>query len=371
MTIDEPCPCSCPGSCSCPSTGSSARPSPAPAPASVQVVLLVPSGQFIFARGRAWVSPPAPAPDSPLAGACVEDSTGGVEVAAPVASLPELFSPLPVPALAESGEASLSPSLEVAALPTTSDLATPAEWGDPVEPAGDRAAVWVTKPMRKRPLSGEHEEARGHKAAPSIPLVTNRFEVLAGSEEGADFCTGMDLELASPFPYLDSWAVDNLLDTIDVVSAPAGEDGIGGEEAVPVASSPELFSPLSGTVAVESREGAMSPFLEEVALLNTLDLPTPVELGDSPSLTGEGMAEWATTPARKHASSRDHEYPRGNKSAPSILLGNRYEVLVGSEVGVDMDVELGSLSSFLDGWAVDNLIEALGMDAAPSGAELP
>ncbi|KAJ8414435.1 hypothetical protein AAFF_G00053050 [Aldrovandia affinis] len=81
------------------------------------------------------------------------------------------------------------------------------------------------------------------------------------------------------------------------------------------------------------------------------------------------MAEWATTPARKHASSGDHECPRGNKSAPSIPLDDRYEVLAWSEVGVDMDVELESLSSFLDGWAMDNLMEAMGMDAAPSGAE--
>ncbi|KAJ8409412.1 hypothetical protein AAFF_G00228130 [Aldrovandia affinis] len=154
------------------------------------------------------------------------------------------------------------------------------------------------------------------------------------------------------------------------VSAPAGEDSVGGEEvAVPVASSPELFSPLSGTVAAESREGAMSPFLEEVALLTTLDLATPAEWEDSPSLVGQGMAEWTTTLARKGASSNERECPRGNKSAPAILLGNRYEVLAGSEVGVDMGVELGSLSSFLDGWAVANLMEAMGMDAAPSGAE--
>ncbi|KAJ8402626.1 hypothetical protein AAFF_G00367090 [Aldrovandia affinis] len=53
----------------------------------------------------------------------------------------------------------------------------------------------------------------------------------------------------------------------------------GEEVAVPVALSPELFSPLSGTVAAESGEGA-------------------------------------TTPARKRASSGDHECPRGNKSAP-------------------------------------------------------
>ncbi|KAJ8414263.1 hypothetical protein AAFF_G00051330 [Aldrovandia affinis] len=107
----------------------------------------------------------------------------------------------------------------------------------------------------------------------------------------------------------------------------------------------------------------MSPLLEEVALLTTLDLATPVEWGDSPSLAGEGMAEWATTPARNRASSGDHECPRSHKSAPSIPLGNRYEVLAGSEVGLE------SLSSFLDMWAMDNLMEAMGMGAAPSGAE--
>ncbi|KAJ8415126.1 hypothetical protein AAFF_G00008240 [Aldrovandia affinis] len=101
--------------------------------------------------------------------------------------------------------------------PTTPDLATPAEWGDSVDPAEDGAEGWNTRPVWKRPLSGEHLEARGHKEAPSIPLVNNRYEVLAGSEEGADFCTGMDLELASPFPYLDSWAVDNLLGSIGMV----------------------------------------------------------------------------------------------------------------------------------------------------------
>ncbi|KAJ8416188.1 hypothetical protein AAFF_G00382100 [Aldrovandia affinis] len=100
------------------------------------------------------------------------------------------------------------------------------------------------------------------------------------------------------------------------VSAPAGEDGVGGREvAVPVASSPELFSPLSGTVVAESGEGAMSPFLEDVALITTLDLATPVEWGDSPSLEGEGMAEWVTTLARKRASS-------GTTSALGALWGD-------------------------------------------------
>ncbi|KAJ8414326.1 hypothetical protein AAFF_G00051960 [Aldrovandia affinis] len=98
------------------------------------------------------------------------------------------------------------------------------------------------------------------------------------------------------------------------VSALVGEDRVGGEEvAVPVTLSPELFFPLSRTVAAESGEGAMSPFLEEVALLTTLDLATPAEWGDSR--------------------------------------------------------ELGFLSSFLDGWAVDNLMVPMGMDAAQSGVE--
>ncbi|KAJ8391316.1 hypothetical protein AAFF_G00091030 [Aldrovandia affinis] len=94
----------------------------------------------------------------------------------------------------------------------------------------------------------------------------------------------------------------------------------------------------------------MSPSLEGMTLLTTRDLATPAEWGDSPSPAREGMAVWATTPARKHASSGDHECPRGHKSVPSILLGSCYEVLAGSEVGVDMDVELGFLSSFLDGY---------------------
>ncbi|KAJ8404513.1 hypothetical protein AAFF_G00337800 [Aldrovandia affinis] len=168
----------------------------------------------MFGRGRARVPPPVPAPDSPLLGvAFVEDSIGGEEVAAPEASLLELFSPLPESAAAESGEGSLSPSLEAAALLSTSDLATPAEWGDSMEPAGDGAAEWATKPARERPLSREHESPRGYKAAPSISLDKNRFEVLAGSEEGDDFSISMDLELASIPAFLDGWAVDNLLET--------------------------------------------------------------------------------------------------------------------------------------------------------------
>ncbi|KAJ8351090.1 hypothetical protein AAFF_G00151510 [Aldrovandia affinis] len=70
------------------------------------------------------------------------------------------------------------------ALPTSADRETPTEWGDSEEPMDAGGAEWNKIPLRKRPLSGEHEEGRGHKAAPSIPLVKNRFEVLAGSVEG-------------------------------------------------------------------------------------------------------------------------------------------------------------------------------------------
>ncbi|KAJ8351119.1 hypothetical protein AAFF_G00148940, partial [Aldrovandia affinis] len=76
-------------------------------------------------------------------------------------------------------------------------METPRDWGDTDDP-GDGAEGWGTKPARKRPLSGEHQEGRGHKEAPSIPL-DNRYGALAGSEEGAEFCTDMDLSLESRF----------------------------------------------------------------------------------------------------------------------------------------------------------------------------
>ncbi|KAJ8398695.1 hypothetical protein AAFF_G00418920 [Aldrovandia affinis] len=184
-------------------------------------------------RGRALAPTPAPAPVSPLVGVCVENSAGGVEVTAPVAMSSALFSPLPATASAESGEVSLSPSLEAAALPTTADLVTLQEWGDSAEPAGAGEVGWSIKPVHKRPLSGEHVEARGHKAAPSIPLDQNQFEVLAGSEE-ADYCTSMDLELASLLTNPNSWAADNILDSLGGVQTPprAGDLGdLGGAGA--------------------------------------------------------------------------------------------------------------------------------------------
>ncbi|KAJ8362393.1 hypothetical protein AAFF_G00375830 [Aldrovandia affinis] len=112
------------------------------------------------------------------------------------------------------------------ALPTSADRETPAEWGDSEEAMDAGVAEWNKIPLRKRPLSGEHEEGRGHKAAPSIPLVKNRFEVLAGSVEGADqgFCTTMDLEPASPLPYPVSWDADSLLDRLGKTQASPGEE---------------------------------------------------------------------------------------------------------------------------------------------------
>ncbi|KAJ8361701.1 hypothetical protein AAFF_G00430920 [Aldrovandia affinis] len=67
-------------------------------------------------------------------------------------------------------------------------------------------------PSTQRPHGSE---ARGHKEGPSTSTLSvyNRFEVLAGSQEGPEFCTAMDLELASPPSVLseaDSLAVGNI-----------------------------------------------------------------------------------------------------------------------------------------------------------------
>ncbi|KAJ8358021.1 hypothetical protein AAFF_G00043500 [Aldrovandia affinis] len=143
-----------------------------------------------------------------------ESSFRSAEVADPVASSPELSPLVAAVAVVEFGGASPSPLVEAAALPTTIDPETPREWGETTEPEGAAEAGWNFK-ARKRPLSGEHPEARGHKEGPSTSTlpVYNRFEVLAGSQEGPEFCTAMDLELASPPSVLseaDSWAAGNI-----------------------------------------------------------------------------------------------------------------------------------------------------------------
>ncbi|KAJ8362399.1 hypothetical protein AAFF_G00375890 [Aldrovandia affinis] len=70
------------------------------------------------------------------------------------------------------------------ALPTSADRETPAEWGDSEEPMDAGVAEWNKIPLRKRPLSGEHEEGRGHKEAPSIPLVKTVLKCSRGRGRG-------------------------------------------------------------------------------------------------------------------------------------------------------------------------------------------
>ncbi|KAJ8358475.1 hypothetical protein AAFF_G00436950 [Aldrovandia affinis] len=174
-----------------------------------------PTAQPSFGRGRAPAPSPVPAPVSTQVEVLRKESSfGGAEVADPVASSPELSPPVAAVAVVELGGASPSPLVEAAALPTTIDPETPREWGETTEPEGAAEAGWIFK-ARKRPLSGEHPEARGHKEGPSTSTLSvyNRFEVLAGSQEGPEFCTAMDLELASPLSILseaDSLAVGNI-----------------------------------------------------------------------------------------------------------------------------------------------------------------
>ncbi|KAJ8361764.1 hypothetical protein AAFF_G00422270 [Aldrovandia affinis] len=113
---------------------------------------------------------------------------------------------------------------------TVPDPETSKDWGDTKDP-GDGAEGWNTKAVRKRPLSGEHQEGRGHKEAPSIPL-DNRYGALAGSEEGAEFCTDMDLSLESPLPFPDSWATENILEAVDMDQTPHGVGDVGGAGAL-------------------------------------------------------------------------------------------------------------------------------------------
>ncbi|KAJ8351091.1 hypothetical protein AAFF_G00151520 [Aldrovandia affinis] len=179
-----------PGPAPAPAAAPVPRPVPAPgpvnapAPAPGQDAPVVPSGQPLFGRGRARAPPPVLAANPPLVG----------------------VPPVTVP-----------------------DPETSKDWGDTKDP-GDGAEGWNTKPVRKRPLSGEHQEGRGHKEAPSIPL-DNRYGALAGSEEGAEFCTDMDLSLESPLPFPDSWVAENILEAVDMDQTPHGVGDVGGAGA--------------------------------------------------------------------------------------------------------------------------------------------
>ncbi|KAJ8361958.1 hypothetical protein AAFF_G00409130 [Aldrovandia affinis] len=112
------------------------------------------------------------------------------------------------------------------------DLETPQEWGDCEDMAGDGAEGWASRPVRKRPLSGDHQDARGYKLPPSNSnsiVDNNRFGVLAGSVEGVEYCTGMDLELASPLTYMDDWTADNVLEVAEMDQTLSVGDMGGGK----------------------------------------------------------------------------------------------------------------------------------------------
>ncbi|KAJ8337282.1 hypothetical protein SKAU_G00385020 [Synaphobranchus kaupii] len=88
------------------------------------------------------------------------------------------------------------------ALPTSTDLKSPAAWGDSMDFEGGPVAEWAKLPARKRAASAVSVNPKGPKtAAVEIPLA-NRFEVLAGNlgQEFPDF--EMDLD---PLPDLLGW----------------------------------------------------------------------------------------------------------------------------------------------------------------------
>ncbi|KAJ8361695.1 hypothetical protein AAFF_G00430860, partial [Aldrovandia affinis] len=125
----------------------------------------LPPGFLLRGRGRGLASTPVPVSAPALVGARVEKK------------VEEKVS-------AESAGVAPSPSPEMVDLPMSVDRETPVEWGDSEEPMDAGEAGWNKKPLRKRQSSGEHEEGRGHKEAPSIPLTKNRFEARAGRWRG-------------------------------------------------------------------------------------------------------------------------------------------------------------------------------------------
>ncbi|KAJ8355074.1 hypothetical protein AAFF_G00101510 [Aldrovandia affinis] len=77
--------------------------------------------------------------------------------------------------------------------PATLDTENPQEWGESEEPMGADEAGWSTK----------------------------------GGVEVTDFCTGMDIELASPLPYPGTWDADSIMDSTGGVLTPQGAGDLG------------------------------------------------------------------------------------------------------------------------------------------------
>ncbi|KAJ8398709.1 hypothetical protein AAFF_G00419060 [Aldrovandia affinis] len=156
-------------------------------------------------------------------------------VVVPVGLSPELFSSPSGTVAAGSGEGVMSPSMEGAALSTTSDLATPhVEWGNSSMDEEESGEQWEkSKPTRKRALSGGHECPRGHESAPAVPL-SNRFEALAGTvgdEDNGERELGIDMDLLSSSP--GPWVPEIDYEEIETdlrTPIPPGEEDLGEEE---------------------------------------------------------------------------------------------------------------------------------------------
>ncbi|KAJ8365005.1 hypothetical protein SKAU_G00138360 [Synaphobranchus kaupii] len=111
--------------------------------------------------------------------------------------------------------------------PTSTDLKSPAAWGDSMDFEGGPVAEWAKLPARKRAASAVSVSPKGPKtAAVEIPLA-NRFEVLAGNlgQEFPDF--EMDLD---PSPDLLGWDAEQLEAVMGLPPEKPGGLGDGGEK---------------------------------------------------------------------------------------------------------------------------------------------
>ncbi|KAJ8398693.1 hypothetical protein AAFF_G00418900 [Aldrovandia affinis] len=257
----------------------------------------------------------------------------------------------------ESREGDLSPSLVAVGCPTTQDLETPQEWGNSMDPGEGKETSWVTQKVGTLRFRRRMELRAGRPSPPErgpCPGSTKRTGVTRRPpqpQEGVEFCTSMDLELASPQSVLseaDSWAVDN-------VEWRQGEDPakVSGTREGLVPSAPvSLPAPGSGAADGDGAAEVAAQAARSLELL--ISQPggeEPMAWGDSRGPDEEeeddSKEKWtlAQSTRRKRASSGGGGCPRGRKAPPFLETSNYYGRLAGeSEMDTDTDMETETVS---------------------------
>ena len=200
----------------------------------------------------------------------------------------------------------------------------------------------------------EAQEATAEAPAAAQPASTSTEEQGAGEAQG---------EAAHADPAQERREED--------VPAQEGSSGVLG-------TSQELFSPTGAQLRPED----ISSTAEEVGLLATADLQTPMEWGDSPFTGEKRPADWEPVSGKKRSATGLKEGPQPEKvqqgrpqqaawkpeplpQRPTTLkTSNRFQVLGEereSSVEMEMEVDVGSPSRHVDSWDSRAFAEVLGM----------